>query len=285
MNWGRELVLSIPQRVLPGREAGYIQGIVWGFKDGLNWQDYQQTKIIGLAHIMVASGANVFWLVGGVIEMSAWLIGRKKSIVVGLMLGWWYVWISGFNPPIVRAILLLCIRYGAEIVGRQFVWSRALVLVCLIVFLADRDMFLSLSFWLSMVAFMGIASAPRSQLWLIDQFRKNWWVSLWLWPMLGLAFGRVSLIGLVAGPMVMPLVELITAGGFLGTAGYIIFPWLGEKLFYLAGCLVDCLIYLSDSFSKWPVAQINFTPQKWLVVVWYIILIGIAGYKIKKEIR
>lgn len=272
--------------ILSPQEAGYFMGIVWGAKQGLGFWEYEKMKVIGLAHVMVASGANVYLLSTGIIEGLAWLIGRKKAVILSLVVSWWYAVLTGFNPPIIRAVLLLTISAGAQMLGRQFVWSRALILVIIVSFLANGDLFESLSFWLSVAAYLGMATAPDKR-GLVWEFRKGVWISLWLLPFLSLAFGKFSLIGPIVGIIAMPLVQMITGLGIVGSVLHVIVPMLGEKIMWLAKWPIDCLIYLSDVFIRLPMAQINLDFPIWLVPGWYAVLIWLAGIiwggKIRKE--
>lgn len=262
--------------ILSPKEAAYFMGIVWGIKDSLGFWEYEKMKVVGLAHVVVASGANIYLISNGVVEGLAWLIGRKKAIIFGLLVSCWYAIQTGFNPPIIRAVLLFGVRCGAELLGRQFVWSRALILVIIISYLADRGLFESVSFWLSVTAYMGMATATNAR-GLIWDFRRGIWISLWLLPFLSLAFGKFSLIGPVVGVIVLPLVEMIIGLGMIASFMHVIFPILGEKIVWLAKWPIDCLIYLSDGFIRLPMAQIDLDFPIWLVPMWYAVLIWLAG--------
>jgi competence protein ComEC len=184
-------------RYLPSKESEVVNGVVWGEKIQKDYVMYIKMQEVGIVHIMVASGANVLLVAGGVVELGAGVLGRKKMLILGLVLGWWYAYISGFNPPVVRAILFLSIKYWAQLLGRVFCWWRALIVVVAIIIFSDFSMLTSLSLWMSVLAFLAVISfddfvkrGEKSTV--IREFKRSVWVGLWLTPLTAAVFGKVS---------------------------------------------------------------------------------------------
>ena len=101
----KENILGIINQSLPPRGAGLLVGILVGDKSGFDKGFYEALKNSGLVHIVVVSGSNVMLLIGGWIESLAGFFGRKRSIVMGLILGWGYANLVGWEIPVVRAMI------------------------------------------------------------------------------------------------------------------------------------------------------------------------------------
>ena len=99
----RNRVIRFYQEVLPANEAGLVGGVVLGSKNSLPKSFYDYTKNIGVAHIVVASGTNVTFVVSFLMGATTLFLSRRKAIVfviLGIIL---YLFISGFDAPLIRA--------------------------------------------------------------------------------------------------------------------------------------------------------------------------------------
>ena len=100
---------EVAKRSLPVREAGLLIGMVLGDKESFGRDVYKKLIDSGLVHIVVASGTNIMLISNLAIEKLAYILGRKKAIVVGLFLMWVYSFLVGLEAPILRASILLTI--------------------------------------------------------------------------------------------------------------------------------------------------------------------------------
>ncbi len=273
--------------VLGSYKGGMLNALVWGVKNGLGWGTYDEFKRVGLVHILVASGANVVFLVEAVVNSLAWLVGRKKAIVFGLVLGWWYSLSVGFGAPIIRGVLFVTLRYVAVILGRGFSWARNLVLVLVISLLADGRLFLSDSLWLSVVAFVGIASFTdlkkvelKSKV--LEEFVKGLWVGLWVLPLVAIKFGSISLLSPVVSALTFWLLEPLVVVGASAGVIYMIIPYLGKIIFVLAEVPLDCLIWIVSVFKNVPGGMVEIEVERWQIIGWYMALFIIYLLLVKK---
>lgn len=265
---------------LPPREAGLLTGMVLGDKTGMEKDFYQILQKTGLVHIVVASGTNVMLIAGVLIEGLAWILGRKKAIIFGLILIWSYAGLVDFQIPIVRATLMISIFYWAQILGRKFNLTRALVLTIAIMVAADWTMVLGVSFWLSFVAFVAINIKWREQgrhaglpVQILNDFKNTLWVSLFITPILALVFGQISLIGVVANAMVLGVVEIITLIGGFGSLVGVFIPVLGKIFLWLIYPLLKYFVLMVDWWGeiKWISLEIRFNFL--MMIGWYMVLI------------
>jgi competence protein ComEC len=261
---GDSLIYVIRQS-LPPREAGLLGGIILGDKSGFDRNFYQYLQNSGLIHLMVVSGSNVMLLVGGVIETLAVFLGRKKTITGGLILGWGYAGLVGWEVPVVRAMLLVTLLYFAQLYGRKYNLGRALIVAIAIMIVGEVGVLVSVSFWLSITAFLGVIMAKNK--WL-----TNIYVSLWITPILAMTFGKISLVSPLANLLVSGLVEVATLMGVAGTMAGMIFLPVGRIILWVVYPILKYLAVVVEmtGSGEWSTIAIEF--NWWILIGWYLIL-------------
>jgi competence protein ComEC len=228
-------------------------------------------------------------VVGGLIEgISGWM-GRKKAIVIGVSLGWKYVVLAGWEIPVVRAMLLMSVVYLAQLLGRKYCLWRGVLGSSLVMILGEPRVLLSVSFWLSLTAFMGIATKKlvinkfelkiKNKLFknIFDSFFETVWIMIWITPILALVFGEISWIAPMANILVIGLVQIVTVWGMVGAMGGMLFEELGRWMLWLTIPILRYLMYISrltGSFQGW---KISF--NWWMVAGYYLILICLLWRK------
>ena len=296
----RDSLIGVINETLPSREAGLLAGMVWGDKTGFGIDFYTLLQNTGIVHLVVVSGTNVMLIATLFIENLAYILSRRRAIIVGMGLIWWYALMVGMDPPVIRAGLLLTVFYGAQFLGRKFDVWRALGLVVGVMMLADWRMLWSLSFWLSVGAFVGVLTMKKNHspfglllptsgyLWTLT--REIWWrmpllvkggvrggfdaiwISLWITPLLAITFGKISIVSPIINALVVGLVEIIT---LLGLAGTIIHPIL-----WLAYPLLHYVVWLVELVGEWRWASVSVSFNWWILAGWYLILLF---FMIKKQ--
>jgi len=258
-------LIYVINRSLPPQEAGVLAGIIMGDKSGFSKIFYQYLKDSGLVHLVVVSGSNVMLLVGGVIELMAGFLGRKKMIAGGLVLGWGYAGMVGWEVPVVRAMLLVTLLYLAQLYGRKYDLSRALLVAILIMVIGETGVLMSVSFWLSITAFMGVIMAR-------NKWYTNILVSLWITPILAMVFGKISLISPISNFLVTGLVEAVTLIGVVGTMAGMINLAVGKVILWLTYPILKYLVIVAEmtGSGKWSTIWLGFN---WLILAgWYLVL-------------
>ncbi|WP_241491503.1 DNA internalization-related competence protein ComEC/Rec2, partial [Winslowiella iniecta] len=183
----------------------------------------------GTAHLMAISGMHI-----GLAAMSGWLlarglqfllpahwIGYRMPLAVSLLVALLYTWLSGANPPAVRAMLALALWCGLRLAGLRCsgwqVWSLCIGLILFF----DPLTILSDSFWLSALAVAALllwyqwfplpARFMRDQRCLILQLlHLQLGMMLLLMPVQGFIFHGLSLSALVANLIAVPVVSFIS---------------------------------------------------------------------------
>ena len=259
-------MVKVVKSSLPIKEAGLVLGIVLGDKSGFSHQFYQKLIDSGLVHIVVASGTNVMLVSSLVIENLAYILGRKKAIVVGLGVLWWYALMVGLEAPILRASLLMTIFYWSRLLGRKYSLSRGLLVTVAIMLLIDWQMIKEVSFWLSLMAFLGVLTYRGRHSWALTL-----WVMVWVWPILSLVFGRLALLSFVFNMLVLFLVETISLVGLGAMLVGLVWPMVARWWLWLIYPLLRYFVMVVEwgADLNW-IVDFNF--NWWMLVGWYLIL-------------
>ena len=136
-------------QLMPAREATLVAGTVLGI-DNID-ADFKNVLVkTGTIHVVVVSGENLV-LVAGVFMALAAYFGRKRSLVLATLAVFLYALLSGFNPPVLRASLMVLVTTFAVFIGREIapLWNlflAALVIVELIVRVSKHKLFFLLSY-------------------------------------------------------------------------------------------------------------------------------------------
>lgn len=274
----KESLMGVINQSLPAKESGLLAGIILGEKTGFDKLFYENLKTGGVIHLVVVSGSNVMLLVGGVIENLAGYLGRKRAIILGLILGWWYVFLVGTEIPVIRAIILISIYYWAQLLGRKYNLVRGIGLTAVIILIGDFGAIKEVSFWLSFLAFIAIILNKQNK-GLLNIFWSTIWVSIWVTPVIALNFKEISLIGPVSNLMVLFVAEIIMVIGVVGTFVGVIVPIVGKLILWLALPFLKYFIWVIEGIAsiKWASIEVEF--NIWMFVGWYLVL----GYFLIKK--
>jgi competence protein ComEC len=266
----KDSLMQVIYQSLPSKEAGLLGGMLWGDKTGFDKDFWNQLKNSGLVHLVVVSGTNMVLVFRGIIENLAKILGRKKAIGIGFLIGLGYVGMVGWQIPVVRALILVSVMYWAQVLGRRYNVIRGLMLSVLIIILAWPSSLTDISFWLSFTAFIGVISSP----WKGD-LGTTIWVSLWVSPVLAVSFGTINLISPISNLLVLVTVEIITVMGFLGSIMGVFIPILGKIILLVIYPLLKYFGVVAGVIGGWKWVTLNVSFNYLILFGWYLILIWI----------
>ncbi len=145
--------------ILGAREAALVSGAVIGV-DNLGGQFRDELVKTGTIHVVVVSGQNLM-IVAGIFMALAPYIGRRRSLVLASFAVFFYAFLAGFEPPVLRASIMVFATTLAMFFGRQtnVVWILG-VSALVIVFLFPQALF-EVSFQLTFAATLGIVTLGK----------------------------------------------------------------------------------------------------------------------------
>ena len=244
------------ERLAPER-AGLLVGMALGDTSLLPRELERDFRAAGLTHLMAVSGANL----AVVLAAGLWLAGvggagRRALAVVGIVLVVMLVVVTRWEPSVLRAgvmagLVLLGVASGRGPGGR-----RALCLAVVVLLLADPGLAGALGFQLSVAATAGVlwlgpATARALPDRIPERVRKGVGMTLGAqataMPVLALVFGSVSLAGLPANLLGLPLAGGPMLLGVVAAATAPVAPWVAN----LACRLADPFLIALIAVARW----------------------------------
>lgn len=270
--WRERVRQRIQAQVSDGRVAGVLSALVMGDQAAIERRDWDVFRATGVAHLVSISGLHITlwaWLAMRVVAQW-WRWAPRLAPVGGSRLlhtvpapvaaawGGWvlalgYALFSGWGIPAQRTVLMLAVVMGLRLLGRRWPWPVVGLWAMAVVLAWDPWAWLQAGFWLSFVAvgvLLALGNAPS------DPPRPVWGllrtqaaISVVLAPLTLVLFGQVSVVGLLANLVAIPVVTwLITPLALAGVA------W--HALWVPAAALVQVLMGVLHAMAAWPGASL-----------------------------
>ncbi len=248
--------------VLPDPEASLGLGFLVGIKSQLPDDLNDQLRLVGLTHIVVASGYNLTILV----RLARRLFEKRSKYQTALastLLIAGFVMVTGFSASMSRAALVTGLSLAAWYYGRHI---HPLVILGLSAYItaAINPMYVwaDLGWWLSFLAFAGVmllSPVLQKRIYgthepkLLGQVvLETVSAEIMTLPLIVMIFGTVPLLALPANILVVPLVPLAMLVTFIAGA-------LGWILPYLAMPATWLLTYMINLVSLFAGAKLQAT--------------------------
>ena len=227
----RQKIILFFRRLLPEPAVSLALGVLLGVKSALPDDFYQDLLRTGMLHVVVASGANVILVASFAFPLLNRFFNRRKALLLTLPVIWFYVFLCGAEPPLLRAAIMTSFSFGGTFFGRQKESWRGLVLAAVLLALFTPEVVFDLGFQLSFASSAGII------------FLKNRLESFFSWlPTLG-SFKDDLLTTLAAQIFTVPLIN---------------FFWPIFAVFFLANATL-LLAYLADDAFRMILIVIGFS--------------------------
>lgn len=274
-NLRRQFAASVLSN-LPEPQASLGLGFLIGQKSGISDELNDQMKVLGLTHIVVASGFNLTILVRLARRIFAGISKFQTAAVsIGLMAG--FVAVTGFSPSMSRAALVTGLAVWAWYYGRR-VQPIVLILLAAAITAGINPLYLwsDIGWWLSFLAFAGVlVLAPLLQRRIFGRAKPKLLGQIVLeticaqvmtLPVILLVFGNLSLLALPANILIVPLVPLAMLLTFIAGIAGILLPGMGAVLATPATVLLSFMTEVVRIMSQIPWASVP------LAIAWPVML-------------
>lgn len=312
--WWRKIILfshhvksSLLEKIipfLPLTHSGLVSGMVFGGAAVLPQELQDSFRVTGLTHVVSASGYNVSVVASLVLVILSKLFPRQVAGLGAVLLVWFYATTAQLVPPVVRAAIMITLNLLASwVFFKHNPILKSLVITVLIMLFFQPFFLLSLSFWLSTLATLGVililpllegfeGSFSRlftGQLCVIKNnqpaniFIESFLVTLaaqsFTLPLVAVVFGEVSWLSFLTNTALLWLTPIITLLGLgLMILGAIIsfIPGLWPQVAPVLAVVVwlPAEVFLSgiEWFGQLEWGLIKFEFPWWAMVIWWGIL-------------
>lgn len=270
------------QMILPQPQAALLSGMLLGVKSSLPSDFKKALTNTSTIHIVVVSGQNLT-LVSGFILGFVSIIGRKKAVLLAMVISLFYALLTGFQVPVIRALIMVCLSLSAQLLNREADSPWILLLTASLMLIYNPNWILSISFQLSFLATLGvIAVAPQIDKkleFMPEVIRQDLGVSLAAQlltiPVIAANFHQLSLIGIIANSLVLFTIPFIMITGAFALLISLINISLAWVFGLIPGVFLTYFVYIIEFFNqKWGSLYIpNVSPVVW--VGYYLLLFGL----------
>ena len=296
----RALARSLDEAV-PEPQAAMGQALLLGNRDNLPDDLLEDFRVTGASHLLAISGLHMTVVLGIVLAVSTWAIGRRRHLYLlpPLAAMWFYALLAGMPPSATRAAIMGTVYLAAFALGRPRSVLPALGLAAAVMVAAEPGVLAEVSFQLSFAAMAGIATlaepiaarlravvrggdgrvdspGPLVQL-LASSSAMTLAATAATLPLVAFHFERVSLVGLPATLVTLPVMPLVLVShGAAGLAG-LVSDALAQPPGWVAWITTAYLTGVVGLIARLPGAAFEtgaVAPA--LVVAYYAALIGIC---------
>ena len=200
------------------QSQGICEGLLIGEKSHITKQTYDSYKQAQLTHLLVASGANIVFI----LTFLSPVLNRcklQKKFTLMCLIALFYCIITRFEPSILRASVMVCLPAIARIRGYKlkefkiFVYS---ILACLFI---DPFLIIRVGFWLSSAATGGLYFlTPKIQKYVKSELvSSTLGATIAVQPVLWFAFGFTPPFKWPISVIAIAIAEPLSTFGFVGT--------------------------------------------------------------------
>ncbi|MFA6308554.1 MAG: DNA internalization-related competence protein ComEC/Rec2 [Clostridia bacterium] len=278
-------IVSVINKSLPKKQAGLLNAMLIGVREDLDNDVKKAFSDSGLIHIMAVSGMNVAFIIFPLsfIFKKLHLKKNKANIIIILFLII-FVFITGFTPSVLRAVIMAIIILLGQIIMRDTDVLSSVALSGLILLMFNPYFIFDIGFQLSYLATISIILFYKN---IRDFFNKRKIpciisdvLSVTIAAQIGVImiivfyFNKISVISVVSNLLVVPIVGVITILGFsMAILGQISIH-LSQVLGFVNYLLLSFILLVTQLSAALPFAVIKVvTPNLFLIVLYYIVLL------------
>ncbi|NLK89564.1 MAG: DNA internalization-related competence protein ComEC/Rec2 [Clostridiaceae bacterium] len=287
----RKTLIDLIDQLLPDQQADVLCAVLLGEKQGLSQQVQSDFRRSGLAHLTSVSGMHVSLLLlpaGRLLRHGG--LGRRKRLVLLLIILIGYGFLTGWHTAVSRAILMSGCALSGRLLHRPRDAASSLALAVILIFGVQPFAIWGEGFWLSFLATAALValaepmqnrlkeSFPFLPAFLLTPLASGLSIQICLLPLLAIINQQVSLAGLVSNP---PAALITTAICYLAIivlpiGGLLlpIFPALGHVLALPLGFFSDLLGNLAGFMGRKVILR---APNELINPVFWMIWLLFAG--------
>ena len=273
----RQKIILFFQRLFPEPAASLILGVLLGVKSALPDDFYQDLVRTGTLHVVVASGANVILVASFAFPLLNRFFNRRKALLLTLPLIWFYVFLCGAEPPLLRAAIMTSFSWGGSFFGRQKESWRGLVLAAVLLALFTPEVVFDLGFQLSFASSAGIIFLKNrlesffSWLPTLGSFKDDLLTTLaaqiFTAPLLLISFGQFSPFSFLANATLLWLIwPMMLLGMILIIVGFFL-PFLAQPFSWLVFLPAQFFVK-GVSFWSQVLPFFSFSLPWWLLIIY-----------------
>lgn len=276
-------------KAIPEPEVNLGMGFLTGQKSTLPPELDEQLRLLGLTHVVVASGYNLTILVrfarGLLARRSKYLALASSLFMIAAFIG-----VTGASPSMSRAGLVAVLSLLTWYVGRN-IHPVALLLIAAgaTAFVQPSYVWGDLGWLLSFLSFAGVMllaplirdfffAAKTGDNWLVRILAETTSAQLMTLPLIVYVFGQYSPYALFANVLVLPLVPLAMLLTFAGGLLALVFAPLASIFGFPATVVLTYMTSVVEWMARLPGAAAELTVSLPVALLGYAALLATGFY-------
>ncbi len=284
---------------LEGDELATVGALTLGYKEALDKELKRHFQASGAAHVLAVSGLHT----GIIYGVLLWLLtlGRRikpryenragrctiSLLIISVM--WFYAWLTGMTPSVVRAVLMVTIFEVGRMVYRQTLSLNTIAAAAVVILLVKPTDLWSVSFQLSFTATAAIVVfATALEKLLRRQDMKGWIKRIYAWllgtiiisiaaqlgtlPLTMYYFGQMSNYFLLTNLIVLPLATFLVPFGLVTIA--LGGSWLGVMVGKVTWALAWAMNHAVQWIESLPGSTVKVSVSLGMVILYYALFVG-----------
>ncbi len=281
---------------MPSPESAIMGATILGGEVGISKDLQNKLNIAGVRHVIAVSGMNIVIISNVLMFLFLGLrVGKKWAIILSLIFIFLFITLCAYETSAVRAGIMGSLFLIAPLFGRRSCGARTIIIAALIMLAINPYLlFYDAGFQLSFLATLGmiylstsfirwLKFIPNGILGLREILSSTFSAYIFTLPILIYSFGQISLFGVLANILILPVVSIIMIIGLVSAIIGIFIPPLGWLLSFVPYFLLHYMLWIVNLLSKpWMVLAFNKFHIFWFIA-YYIIALILASYVYKKE--
>ncbi len=261
-------ILRVFNQSFPPGLAQIAGGVLLGERGDLTPELFSAFQDSGAVHLLVASGGNVGFVTLMTLAFCGLFgVGRKKALWAALVVAGVYTLIAGADAPLMRAYFMTVCSVAGYYLGRNSGVWQGLILSCVVILIFYPASLFETGFQMSFLAtaglIIGLANYPVPGNWpkigrfFAQIFVATLSVQLVLLPVFTNVFYKVSLTGLLANMVLVPLASVLLALSFAFYAFSV--AHAGILLYYPTVFCLEVFQKLVEFFAGFKLSAVSVT--------------------------
>ncbi len=285
-----ETIRNTIAEYMPQRSYAFLAALMTGDKTAL-YDDVELSNTLsraGLSHIVAVSGMHVSF----VIAMAMLLFGHRRGWLVSVVFIVLFAIMTGMSPSVLRAVFMQSLFLLAPVLRREADGITSVCFALLILLILNPFSVSSIGLQLSFLAMMGIIIVtPRAVEWferkcpfaddrLITVYRfisvslsSSLGATIFTAPLCAYYFGNISVMAPLTNLLVLWIVPICFAGGFLLCVIDAMIPVLASIVAFLLNACISFVFSIAEWITSFSIAAI-YLPQS-LMLLWFVGVYGI----------
>ncbi len=282
------------EKILPREDAAQYLAIVFGDQRHIDPRAKEDFRRSGLLHIFAASGFNVTLAAGFMMIIAKWLRApRQLASALALLSIVGYFWLVGPSPSVSRATIMAIFLYGAVYAGRRVDPVASTAAAATLMLLTGPLNLFDIGWQLSFASLFGLLYiypwlnqfVPREIETMVAPLTLTAGAQVGVTPVLLYHFGQVSMVAMIANPLVTVAVAVVTTLGLMASLATFAFPALAHLLMLIARPLLMLIRVIAKFFGDWPGAVVQLEPSLAAAIGFILLAAVISSWMRRSSVR